>query len=142
MKRFLDYWIMYLYHFVLYVRPGDITPWVSAYFYFTLFMFSLSLDLCFILYFILDYLQTGDVFREFVYSNQEIVWWGLCGIITLITSIYYWKDQHERIEKSYNALTKGKRTLVKVCIYLLEISGPVASFILFRLVWFGQVKWW
>ena len=144
MKKFLDYWIMYLYHFVLFIKPKDDPDlaWTSAFYYFTSFMFAAVLDFVLILYLVLDYLQTGNMFREFVYSNQKLIWFGLFGIITLITGIYYWKDQHERIEKSYNALTKGKRNLVKICIYLLEISLPILTFILGRLVWVGQVKWW
>ena len=106
-------------------------------------MFAFVMDIFSTLCLLMVNLNICEQFLEFVRVYFEIIWVilaTLCGVITLV---YYWKVEHvERIEKSYNALTKKQRWTVKIFIYLLEIILPVYLFVSFRLVLFGQVKWW
>ena len=141
--RFLDYWILYLYHFVRFSKQSVESSWISALLYLSLFVFAFVMDIFSTLCLLMVNLNICEQFLEFVRVYFEIIWVilaTLCGVITLV---YYWKVEHvERIEKSYNALTKKQRWTVKIFIYLLEIIFPVYLFVSFRLVLFGQVKWW
>ncbi len=141
--RFLDYWILYLYHFVRFSKQSVESSWISALLYLSLFVFAFVMDIFSTLCLLMVNLNICEQFLEFVRVYFEIIWVilaTLCGVITLV---YYWKVEHvERIEKSYNALTKKQRWTVKIFIYLLEIILPVYLFVSFRLVLFGQVKWW
>ena len=141
--RFLDYWILYLYHFVRFSKQSVESSWISALLYLSLFVFAFVMDIFSTLCLLMVNLNICEQFLEFVRVYFEIIWVilaTLCGIITLV---YYWKVEHvERIEKSYNTLTKKQRWTVKIFIYLLEIILPVYLFVSFRLVLFGQVKWW
>ena len=141
--RFLDYWMLYLYHFVRFSKQSVESSWISALLYLSLFVFAFVMDIFTTLCLLMVNLNICEQFLEFVRVYFEIIWVilaTLCGIITLV---YYWKVEHvERIEKSYNALTKKQRWTVKIFIYLLEIILPVYLFVSFRLVLFGQVKWW
>lgn len=141
--KFLDYWILYLYHFVRFSKQSVESSWISALLYLSLFVFAFVMDIFSTLCLLMVNLNICEQFLEFVRVYFEIIWVilaTLCGIITLV---YYWKVEHvERIEKSYNTLTKKQRWTVKIFIYLLEIILPVYLFVSFRLVLFGQVKWW
>ena len=141
--RFLDYWILYLYHFVRFSKQSVESSWISALLYLSLFEVAFVMDIFSTLCLLMVNLNICEQFLEFVRVYFEIIWVilaTLCGVITLV---YYWKVEHvERIEKSYNALTKKQRWTVKIFIYLLEIILPVYLFVSFRLVLFGQVKWW
>lgn len=141
--RFLDYWMLYLYHFVRFSKQSVESSWISALLYLSLFVFAFVMDIFTTLCLLMVNLNICEQFLEFVRVYHEVIWIILATLCCVITLVYYWKVEHvERIEKSYNALTKKQRWTVKIFIYLLEIILPVYLFVSYRLVLFGQVKWW
>jgi len=139
MKRFLDYWIMYLYHFVLYIKPGDSTPWVSAIIYLGLFVFSFFMNIFLGILLFLIHQQINHEFIEITRVLIKPIWIGL-GVLCMVgIGILYRKDSHEKIEESYKRLTRKKRYVVKMCIYVSEIGLPVLLFILARLFLDGYI---
>lgn len=141
--RFLDYWILYLYHFVRFSKQSVESSWISALLYLSLFVFAFVMDIFTTLCLLMVNLNICEQFLEFVRVYLEVIWVILATLCCIITLVYYWKVEHvERIEKSYNTLTKKQRWTVKIFIYLLEIILPVYLFVSYRLVLLGQVKWW
>ena len=43
--RFLDYWILYLYHFVRFSKQSVESSWISALLYLSLFVFAFVMDI-------------------------------------------------------------------------------------------------
>ncbi len=141
--KLLDYWMLYLYHFVRFSIQCDESSWRTARIYLSFFVFAFVMDIFTTLCLLMINLNICEQFLEFVRVYIEVIFVILGTLCCIITVIYYWKEEHvKRIEKSYNALTKKQRWTVKIFIYLLEIILPVYLFVSFRLVLFGQVKWW
>ncbi len=140
--KLLDYWVLYLYHFVNYFKV-DNTPWISARFYLSMFVFAFLMNVFNTIFLLMIRLNVCEEFVEFVRLGIIPIWmtlYILCGVVIMI---YYRKDEHvDRIEKSYNTLSKGRQWVIKIFIYFLEIFLPIYLFISMRLVVFGQVKWW
>lgn len=140
--RLLDYWALYLYHFVYYLKKDD-TAWFSARLYLSLFVFAFIMNIFNTVCLMMIGLNVCEGFIELIRFSIIPIWmtlYILCGVVIIV---YYWKDEHvNRIEKSYNTLTKRQCRVVKIFIYFLEIILPIYLFISLRLVMFGQVKWW
>ncbi len=140
--KLLDYWALYLYHFVYYLKKDD-TTWLSARIYLSMFVFALLMDVFSTVCLIMINLNICEEFIAFVRLNIDYIWMVLGVLCGSYVISYYRKDEHvERIERSYNALTKKQRWTVKIFIYFLEIVSPVYLFVCLRLVLLGQVKWW
>ena len=139
MKKFLDYWIMYLYHFAKFINPRDDTWWFTAILYLSLFIFSFFINIFTGFLLLLIYKQVDYEFIETTRSFMKIIWGGIDLLCMFIVFIFFRKDRHQCIEESYKNLTNKKRNLIKISIYLLEISLPVLTFILTRLFLDGDV---
>ena len=55
---------------------------------------------------------------------------------------YYRMTGISNIEKTYNSMNESYRKIANVLVWLLIISIPILTFVLFRLFVIGQVKWW
>lgn len=143
LMKLLDYWILYLYHFVRFSKQRVEASWDSARLFLSVFIFAFVMDALSTLCLLMIHLNICEEFIEFVRLYFKLIWmtlYILCGIIVLV---YYRKIDHvERIENSYHALSKRQRVIVGIIIYLLEIVLPLYLFVSMRLVLFGQVKWW
>lgn len=141
--KLLDYWILYLYHFVRFSKQSIDSSWNSACFYTSMFVFAFVMDMFNTLCLLMLHLNMCEKFINVICSSIIPVWMTLYILCGIIVFIYYWKIDHvERIENSYHALSKRQRVIVGIIIYLLEIVLPVYLFVSMRLVLFGQVKWW
>lgn len=140
--KLLDYWVLYLYHFVCFFKKDDLA-WFSARLYLSIFMFTFIMNVLNVVCIIMNKLSINEEFIEFVRLGFMPIWLVLYILCGIVINIYYWKgDNIHRIETSYSLLSKEQRWVVKFFVYFLEIILPVSLFISTRLVLFGQVKWW
>ena len=98
--KLLDYWVLYLYHFVNYFKV-DNTPWISARFYLSMFVFAFLMNVFNTIFLLMIRLNVCEEFVEFVRLGIIPIWmtlYILCGVVIMI---YYRKDENlYRIEKS------------------------------------------
>ena len=89
----------------------------------------------------------GLLFENFISSLMKshslIVWMTIGALGPVIMGIrYYWFTGVKELTDKNNRINPQFKRLVNLFTYLMLITIPVLTFCLYRLLIFGQLKWW
>lgn len=136
----MDYFLLFLYRFVCFLRKDDLEEY-SARLFLSAYVWFLFLVLYWGMGFVGGYYHMDREIIAFMHEYGEPISFTTAMLIAIVINLYYTKFRHlSDIEMSYNSLSKEKRIRVKVFIWIIVIALPLCAFACGRLFFDAQVK--